>query len=90
MNALGMHRVMFAVHDIEDVIDRLKPRGAELVGEVVSYENSYRLAYLRGPRASSSRWPSRPRENHNPVSQRTSAAADGRLAPPSSPLVRGS
>ncbi|XVQ10525.1 VOC family protein [Spirillospora sp. CA-255316] len=49
VNALGMHRIMFAVHDIEDVIDRLKPHGAELVGEVVQYEGSYRLAYLRGP-----------------------------------------
>jgi catechol 2,3-dioxygenase-like lactoylglutathione lyase family enzyme len=49
VNALGMHRIMFAVHDIEDVIDRLKPHGAELVGEVVQYEDSHRLAYLRGP-----------------------------------------
>jgi catechol 2,3-dioxygenase-like lactoylglutathione lyase family enzyme len=48
-NTLGAHRIMFAVDDIEDVIDRLKPHGAELVGEVVQYENSYRLAYLRGP-----------------------------------------
>ncbi|MFC5754357.1 VOC family protein [Actinomadura rugatobispora] len=49
VNALGMHRIMFAVQDIEDVIDRLRPHGAELVGEVVRYEDSYRLAYLRGP-----------------------------------------
>ncbi|GAA2404973.1 VOC family protein [Actinomadura vinacea] len=49
VNALGMHRIMFAVHDIEDVIDRLKPHGAELVGEVVRYEDIHRLAYLRGP-----------------------------------------
>lgn len=49
VNALGMHRIMFAVHDIEDVIDRLKPHGAELVGELMQYENSYRLCYLRGP-----------------------------------------
>ncbi|GHF11208.1 glyoxalase [Amycolatopsis deserti] len=49
VHALGAHRVMFAVHDIEDVIDRLKPHGAELVGEVVRYGNSHRLAYLRGP-----------------------------------------
>ena len=49
VNALGMHRVMFAVHDIEDVIERLKPHGAELVGEVVQYEDNHRLAYLRGP-----------------------------------------
>lgn len=49
VNALGLHRIMFAVHDIEDVIARLKAHGGELVGEVVRYENSYRLAYLRGP-----------------------------------------
>jgi catechol 2,3-dioxygenase-like lactoylglutathione lyase family enzyme len=48
-NALGAHRIMFAVDDIEDVMARLEPHGAELLGEVVQYENSYRLAYLRGP-----------------------------------------
>ncbi|TDV48721.1 VOC family protein [Actinophytocola oryzae] len=48
-NALGAHRVMFAVSDIDDILDRLRPHGAELLGEVVQYENSYRLAYLRGP-----------------------------------------
>lgn len=49
VNALGVHRVMFAVRDIGDVIDRLKPHGAELLGEMVRFEDSYRLAYLRGP-----------------------------------------
>jgi catechol 2,3-dioxygenase-like lactoylglutathione lyase family enzyme len=49
VNALGMHRIMFAVHDIDDILDRLKPHGAELVGELVRYEDSHRLAYLRGP-----------------------------------------
>jgi catechol 2,3-dioxygenase-like lactoylglutathione lyase family enzyme len=49
VNALGMHRIMFAVHDIEGVIDRLKLHGAELLGELVQYEYSHRLAYLRGP-----------------------------------------
>jgi catechol 2,3-dioxygenase-like lactoylglutathione lyase family enzyme len=48
-NTLGMHRIMFAVDDIDDVLDRLRPHGAELVGELVQYENSYRLCYLRGP-----------------------------------------
>lgn len=48
-NTLGLHRVMFAVEDIEDVLDRLRPHGAELLGELVQYENSYRLCYLRGP-----------------------------------------
>ncbi len=40
---------MFAVEDIDDILDRLRPHGAELVGELVRYENGYRLSYLRGP-----------------------------------------
>ena len=40
---------MFAVDDIEDVLARLRSHGAELVGEVVQYENKYRLCYVRGP-----------------------------------------
>ncbi|SER90512.1 Catechol 2,3-dioxygenase [Actinokineospora terrae] len=48
-NVLGAHRVMFAVEDIVDVVERLRPHGAELLGELVEYENSYRLCYLRGP-----------------------------------------
>jgi catechol 2,3-dioxygenase-like lactoylglutathione lyase family enzyme len=48
-NTPGMHRIMFAVEDIDDILDRLRPHGAELVGELAWYENSYRLCYLRGP-----------------------------------------
>lgn len=48
-NALGLRTVMFAVDDIEDVIARLRPHGAELVGEVSRFEDSYLLCYLRGP-----------------------------------------
>ena len=40
---------MFAVEDINDVVARLRAHGAELVGELVQYENSYRLCYFRGP-----------------------------------------
>ena len=40
---------MFAVDDIDDVLARLQTRGAELIGEVVQYEDSYRLCYVRGP-----------------------------------------
>ena len=40
---------MFAVEDIDDVVGRLRAHGAELVGELVQYENSYRLCYVRGP-----------------------------------------
>ena len=49
VNELGMRRIMFAVDDIDDVVARLLARGAELVGEVVQYEDTYRLAYVRGP-----------------------------------------
>src|SRR6202030_4618166 len=45
VNALGYLRVMFTVEDIDDTLARLGKRGAELVGEVVQYENSYRLCY---------------------------------------------
>ena len=48
-NILGMHRVMFAVDDIEDTVARLRPHGAELVGEIARFEDIYRLCYLRGP-----------------------------------------
>jgi catechol 2,3-dioxygenase-like lactoylglutathione lyase family enzyme len=48
-NTLGLHRVMFAVDDIDDVLARLQARGAQLIGEVAQYENAYRLCYLRGP-----------------------------------------
>jgi predicted enzyme related to lactoylglutathione lyase len=48
-NTLGIRRIMFAVEDIEDVLARLRARGAELVGELVRYEDSYRLCYVRGP-----------------------------------------
>ncbi|MFF7776207.1 VOC family protein [Streptomyces tanashiensis] len=48
-NTMGMHRVMFAVDDIDDTISRLRPHGAELIGEVARYKDIYRLCYLRGP-----------------------------------------
>ena len=49
VNALGYLRIMFAVEDIDDVLMRLQQRGAQLVGEVVQYEDVYRLCYIRGP-----------------------------------------
>jgi catechol 2,3-dioxygenase-like lactoylglutathione lyase family enzyme len=49
VNALGLRRLMFAVEDLDDVVARLLAHGAELVGEVVQYEDTYRLAYVRGP-----------------------------------------
>ena len=49
VNALGYLRVMFAVEDIDDTLARLSKRGAELVGEVVQFEDAYRLCYIRGP-----------------------------------------
>src|ERR671918_1848368 len=49
VNALGYLRVMFAVDDIDDTLDRLGKHGAQLVGEVVRYKDAYRLCYIRGP-----------------------------------------
>lgn len=48
-NVLGTHRVMFAVDDIEDTVARLRPHGAELLGEIARFENSHLLCYVRGP-----------------------------------------
>ena len=48
-NTLGIRRIMFAVDDIDDVVTRLRARGAELIGEIAQYEDLYRLCYLRGP-----------------------------------------
>jgi catechol 2,3-dioxygenase-like lactoylglutathione lyase family enzyme len=48
-NALGIRHLTFAVHGIDDILDRLRARGGELVGDVEQYENSYRLCYVRGP-----------------------------------------
>lgn len=48
VNALGYLRIMFAVEDISEMVSRLTKLGAQLVGEVVQYENSYRLCYIRG------------------------------------------
>jgi catechol 2,3-dioxygenase-like lactoylglutathione lyase family enzyme len=57
VNALGYLRVMFTVEDIDDTLVRLGKRGAKLVGEVVQYENMYRLCYIRGPKEFSSASP---------------------------------
>ncbi|MEO7211469.1 VOC family protein [Mucilaginibacter sp.] len=48
VNALGYLRAMFTVEDIDELVARLIKRGAQLVGEVVRYENSYKLCYIRG------------------------------------------
>jgi catechol 2,3-dioxygenase-like lactoylglutathione lyase family enzyme len=49
VNALGYLRVMFAVDDIDETLEKLRNRGAQLVGEVVQYKDAYRLCYIRGP-----------------------------------------
>jgi catechol 2,3-dioxygenase-like lactoylglutathione lyase family enzyme len=49
VNALGYLRVMFAVDDLDQTLERLHARGAQLVGEVVDYKDVYRLCYIRGP-----------------------------------------
>ena len=49
VNALGYLRVMFTVEDIDETLARLRKRGAQIVGEVVQYQDAYRLCYIRGP-----------------------------------------
>lgn len=49
VNALGYLRAMFTVDDLHETLDRLRPHGAELVGDIVDYQNVYRLCYIRGP-----------------------------------------
>ena len=48
-NVLGLRQIMFAVEDLDDTVTRLRAHGAELIGEVVQYEDKYRLCYMRGP-----------------------------------------
>jgi catechol 2,3-dioxygenase-like lactoylglutathione lyase family enzyme len=48
-NTLGLRSVMFAVDDVDATVARLRAHGAELVGEVAQYQDSYRLCYVRGP-----------------------------------------
>jgi catechol 2,3-dioxygenase-like lactoylglutathione lyase family enzyme len=54
VNALGYLRVMFAVDDIDETLERLRNRGAQFVGEIVQYKDAYRLCYIRGPEGLSS------------------------------------
>jgi len=49
VNALGYLRVMFTVDNIDETLERLRKRGAQLVGEIVRYQDAYRLCYIRGP-----------------------------------------
>jgi catechol 2,3-dioxygenase-like lactoylglutathione lyase family enzyme len=49
VNTLGIRRIMFVVDDIEDVVARLRAHGAEPIGEITQYEDTYRLCYIRGP-----------------------------------------
>jgi catechol 2,3-dioxygenase-like lactoylglutathione lyase family enzyme len=48
VNSLGYLRIMFAVEDIDELVARLIKQGSQLVGEIIQYENSYRLCYIRG------------------------------------------
>jgi catechol 2,3-dioxygenase-like lactoylglutathione lyase family enzyme len=48
-NALGIRRIMFAVEDIDGVVDRLRSHGAQVLDEIAQYENQYRLCFVRGP-----------------------------------------
>ena len=48
-NTVGLHRVMFAVDDIDDTVARLAAHGGEVLDRIARYEDAYRLCYLRGP-----------------------------------------
>jgi catechol 2,3-dioxygenase-like lactoylglutathione lyase family enzyme len=48
-NTLGLRSIMFAVENVDDTVARLRAKGGELIGEVVQYEDKYRLCYMRGP-----------------------------------------
>lgn len=48
-NTIGLRQIMFAVDDLDHTVARLRANGAELIGELVQYENMYKLCYLRGP-----------------------------------------
>ncbi|HEX6946478.1 MAG TPA: VOC family protein [Acidimicrobiia bacterium] len=49
VNALGYRRIMFAIDDLDDTLERLRPHGGELVRDIVEYEDQYRLCFVRGP-----------------------------------------
>ena len=67
VNALGYLRVMFTVADIDDTVARLQKMGAQLVGEVVKYEELYRLCYIRGPEGLLIGLAEQLTENRNPL-----------------------
>ena len=67
VNALGYLRVMFAVSDIDDTLARLQRMGARLVGEVVKYQELYRLCYIRGPEGILIGLAEQLTENRNPL-----------------------
>ena len=67
VNALGYLRVMFTVADIDDTLARLQKIGAQLVGEVVKYEELYRLCYIRGPEGILIGLAEQLTENRNPL-----------------------
>src|SRR3954471_16093182 len=48
-NTLGLRSIMFAVESVDDTVARLRGHGAELSGEAVQYEDTYKLCYMRGP-----------------------------------------
>jgi catechol 2,3-dioxygenase-like lactoylglutathione lyase family enzyme len=67
VNALGYLRIMFTVADIDDTLERLQKIGAQLVGEVVKYEELYRLCYIRGPEGLLIGLAEQLSENRNPL-----------------------
>jgi len=79
VNALGYIRVMFAVDDIDETLERLRNRGAQLVGEVVQYQDAYRLCYIRGARRTSSDWPKNSAERNTKTMTKSDQCQRARL-----------
>jgi catechol 2,3-dioxygenase-like lactoylglutathione lyase family enzyme len=65
VNTPGIPRLTFSVDAVDDVLDRLRARGAELVGEVAQYEDIYRCCYVRGPAGVIMGWPRSSAERHS-------------------------
>jgi catechol 2,3-dioxygenase-like lactoylglutathione lyase family enzyme len=82
LNALGYLRVMFAEDEIDETLERLRPRGAQLVGEVVQYQDAYRLCYIRGPEGLLIGLAQELAERHAPTRRLIPPPGEGTAGPP--------
>jgi hypothetical protein len=82
VNALGYLRVMFAVDDIDETLERLRKHGAQLVGEVVPYKDAYRLCYIRALKGFSSDSPKSSDEGNTNTSEKPLSATEWIVSTP--------